>query len=511
MGDEHGSGDSDHPADPSDTRDGDETDVPTDETATGDAPADEETDAGPPSGSDDVGDDAQSGADGATDDAPSQGATSPDGVDPDVDADVVEFSAASGDDDAEDVDDADDADGVDDADGGDADATDGPDETGQVAPRPFGNPALSTDDGNDGSDDDAGGDREDAVVGDRDGTYEWEGDDDRAGPDGEDLDATDVDPDEETVETAADIDPWADREAAETEGVGGSASSASPPSPSPGATAVGAGAGPGAGGGTVGGGSGTATAPDDQEMPLTEHIEEMIGRLGVVLVVMALVSGVVFPFADRLINFLWYSFLPGTVGQCPVPPPGTDPNDVACPTLYHPLALMFARLKIASLAGFVVALPVMVYESYLFMRPGLYPRERRYYLASVPTSLVLAGVGVLFAYFLVLPVLFQYFTGYTSSAATIAFGLTDTFNLIVMMLGFFALVFQIPLLLMLAIMMGVTSRRWLADKRLYFWGAFATIAFIFSPDPTGMAPILVAVTMIGLFEGTLFLLKWTGN
>jgi sec-independent protein translocase protein TatC len=58
-------------------------------------------------------------------------------------------------------------------------------------------------------------------------------------------------------------------------------------------------------------------------------------------------------------------------------------------------------------------------------------------------------------------------------------------------------------------MMGVTTRQWMADRRLYFYGGFATVAFIFSPDPTGMAPILVAVTMIVLFEGTLLVLLWT--
>jgi sec-independent protein translocase protein TatC len=76
------------------------------------------------------------------------------------------------------------------------------------------------------------------------------------------------------------------------------------------------------------------------------------------------------------------------------------------------------------------------------------------------------------------------------------------------MLGLFAAVFQIPLFFMLAIMMGLTTRRWLADKRLYFWGAFLGIAFLFSPDPTGMAPIIVAATMIGLFEATLLTLRW---
>ncbi|WP_433626238.1 twin-arginine translocase subunit TatC [Halomicrococcus sp. NG-SE-24] len=235
----------------------------------------------------------------------------------------------------------------------------------------------------------------------------------------------------------------------------------------------------------------------DEEMPLAAHIEEMIKRLAVVLVVAGTVSVFVFPVADTVINFLWNSILP---------------VDEARPRLFHPLALVLTELKVASLAGLVVALPVMVYQTYLFMRPGLYPHERRYYLAAVPTSLVLAFVGISFAYFLVLPAIFTYFLSYTKSAdIAIAFGLTKTFNLILMMMGVLAVVFQIPLLMMLAIMMGLTTRQWLANRRLYFWGGFLGFAFLFSPDPTGMAPFMVALTMVLLFEGTLLLLKWTGR
>jgi sec-independent protein translocase protein TatC len=258
-------------------------------------------------------------------------------------------------------------------------------------------------------------------------------------------------------------------------------------------------------------GGGLQDGPEtDQEMPLADHIEEMVRRLGVVIVVLAVVSAVVFPFAERIINFLWFSYLPGSIGQCPANP-DISQGGAACARVYNPLALIFARLKTATLAGLIVSLPVFVYETYLFMRPGLYPTERRYYLASVPTSLVLAAAGVAFAHLLVLPAIFTYFVFYSEDATVIAFGLTETFDLMVLMLGGFAIIFQIPLFVSLALMMGLVTRRWMATKRLYFWGAFAGLAFLFSPDPTGMAPIIVAVTMIVLFEGTLLLAKWTGR
>ncbi len=248
-------------------------------------------------------------------------------------------------------------------------------------------------------------------------------------------------------------------------------------------------------------------APDDEEMPLTVHIEEMIKRLAAVIVVMAGVSILIFPIAPDVINWLWYSFLPGNPEACVN---GTD-EGTACPRVYHPLGLLFARLKVASLAGFVLALPVFVYQTYLFMRPGLYPHERRYYLAAVPTSLLLAFVGLAFAYLLVLPFIFTYFLFYSEDVAAIAFGLTETFDLILLMMGLFAAIFQIPLLIMLAIMMGVTTRQWLEAKRYYFWLGFAGFAFLFSPDPTGMAPFMVGITMVILYELTLLLLRWTGR
>ncbi|EMA35021.1 twin-arginine translocase subunit TatC [Haloarcula japonica] len=255
-------------------------------------------------------------------------------------------------------------------------------------------------------------------------------------------------------------------------------------------------------------------APDDEEMPLADHVEEMAMRLFVVVGVMAVVAVIALPYSDELINFLWYSFLDGPAEACGQVATNVDGSVVEgadCPNVYNPLALILARLKVSSLVGFIAALPVFVYQTYLFMRPGLYPRERRYYLAAVPTSLVLAAVGVGFAYFAVLRAMFDYFITYSDRAADLAFGLSETFNLIILMLGLFALIFQIPLFVMLAVMMGVTTRQWLQDRRLYFWGGFAAVAFLFSPDPTGMAPLMVAVTMIGLFEGTLLLLRWTGS
>jgi sec-independent protein translocase protein TatC len=238
----------------------------------------------------------------------------------------------------------------------------------------------------------------------------------------------------------------------------------------------------------------------DIEMPLADHIEEMVRRLGIVFLIAGVVAVAVFPVADDLVNFLWNTHIPGATTI-----------ESRRPRLYGPLELILTELKVAGLAGFVVGLPAFVYQTYRFMRPGLYPKERKYYLAAVPTSLILAFVGVAFAHFVVLPAIFAYFTSYTLGTAVIAFGLKETFGLILVLMGYMALVFQIPLFIMLAIMMGLVTRLWLEDKRLLFWGGFLGVSFLVSPDPTGMAPIIIAATMIVLFEGTLLTLRWVGR
>ncbi|ELY90152.1 Sec-independent periplasmic protein translocase [Natrialba hulunbeirensis JCM 10989] len=243
---------------------------------------------------------------------------------------------------------------------------------------------------------------------------------------------------------------------------------------------------------------GISTPPDDQEMPLADHIEEMILRVAVVLLFASAGTAIGLLGASQAIEYIWFNVFPYEIEN--VPPPH----------VYHPLELWLTRIKVSALLGIMVGLPVFVYQCYRFMKPGLYPHERKYYLAAVPTSVILAGIGMLFSYVLVLPILFEYFTFYAEGSADIAYALGDTFDLIITLIGFLAIVFQIPLFIMLAIMMGVTTRRWLADKRLYFWAAFFGLAFMFTFDPTAMAPILVGITMILLFEGTLLILKWVG-
>ena len=341
-----------------------------------------------------------------------------------------------------------------------------------------------------------GGDANGEAV-DADGTSNGDTDDD-----------TDGDTDDDESDGIWPDDRGAPADAAEVTGTDGGTPATA------GDAATGAGAGTGSEDSLVDDGLVSDGPDSDEEMPLADHIEEMIHRLAVVLGIGGIITLLLYPGADlansafgldlvsstEVIDFLWNKHVPGA-------PELTDRR----PRVYGPLELLLTELKVAALGGLVVGLPVFVYETYLFMRPGLYPKERRYYLAAVPTSIVLAFVGISFAHFIVLPAIFAYFTSYTTGTAIVAFGLKETFNLILILMAYNAIIFQIPLFIMLAIMMNLVTRTWLEDRRLLFWGAFLGLAFLVSPDPTGMAPIIIGVTMITLFEGTLLALRWTAS
>jgi sec-independent protein translocase protein TatC len=229
----------------------------------------------------------------------------------------------------------------------------------------------------------------------------------------------------------------------------------------------------------------------DEEMPVTAHIEELVRRLMVVMVASSVVMAAAFFFSEELLDTIWYNFV------------DTDPH------VYHPFAEILTRLKLSAVVGLALATPVLIYETFEFMKPGLYPNERSYFLSVVPVSLVLMFLGLAFAYFLALPLLFRYFIFYSEDIATAGLGLSETFNLILLVALSFGVVFQIPLLMSLAVRMEVASVRWFENKRIYVWGGMITVAALLagSLDPTGVAGLMVALTMITLFETTVAGLK----
>jgi sec-independent protein translocase protein TatC len=232
----------------------------------------------------------------------------------------------------------------------------------------------------------------------------------------------------------------------------------------------------------------------DIDVPIELHIEELFLRSLIVFCVGLFICLILFPVSEDVIEYLWNSHIPNPDSNRPV--------------LYNPVSLFMTRIQVVSLFAIIVSFPIIIFQSYRFIEPGLYEIEKTYFKISSVSSILLSSIGILVSQFVVIPILFAYFSSYTQGAAEIAFGLEQTVGLMIIMSIYIVIIFQIPILIVLAVLMGLVSRDWLIRRRLIFWGSFFGLAFLSSPDPTGMAPIIIGILMLTLFEISIFALKY---
>lgn len=236
-------------------------------------------------------------------------------------------------------------------------------------------------------------------------------------------------------------------------------------------------------------------APEhDIDVPISLHIEELFLRLLIVFAIGSAIALVLLPISEDVIQYLWQSHIPNP-----------DENR---PVIYSPVSLFMTRIQVIFLFALVIGFPALIYQGYKFMEPGLYEVEKKYFKISTLSSFALSSIGILIGQFVVLPIMFFYFSSYTQGVAEIAFGLQQTVGLMLIIVIYIVIIFQMPILIVLAVLLGVVSRDWIRNRRLLFWFFFFGIAFLSSPDPTGMAPLIIGLIMLILFELSLFGVKY---
>jgi sec-independent protein translocase protein TatC len=221
----------------------------------------------------------------------------------------------------------------------------------------------------------------------------------------------------------------------------------------------------------------------DEEIPLTEHLIELRRRLIIVLIPLGVITLAVFPFSNMPLHVLLTNLFS---------------EDIII-YVYTPLEWLRVRLLFSFLVALSVTIPLAVYEIFAFLRPGLYPSERKFFLMVVIPSLCCYGIGALFAYFFVLPLIFRYLIAYTGTVAEVAFSAKVIFSTILYAGLGFGLIFQIPFVMILAVKLKLVTSTWLRDKRLIIYGLIISIMFFVFADPTGISMIM-AVVSIALFE-----------
>ncbi len=238
----------------------------------------------------------------------------------------------------------------------------------------------------------------------------------------------------------------------------------------------------------------------DEKMPFLSHLEELRRRLIVSLIAIAVGFALAFNFSEEILvllkrvlttTFTFQKGYPYLIIASKAPP---ELIFVA------PAEAFWAHIKIGFFAGILLAVPVVLYELWRFVSPGLLEKEKRFALPFVVLGTIFFFFGLLFCYFLVLPFAMNFLLTYKTEhlKPMLSIGLFIDFT--VKFLIAFGLIFQLPLLLSLAARLGLVTSRSLARNRKYAILVNFVIAAILTPTPDIFNQLLMAGPLILLYE-----------
>jgi sec-independent protein translocase protein TatC len=156
-------------------------------------------------------------------------------------------------------------------------------------------------------------------------------------------------------------------------------------------------------------------------------------------------------------------------------------------------------LKILLMAAFLIALPVVLYQLWAFVAPGLYTHEKKLVLPLVVSSTVLFFIGVAFCYFFVFGQVFKFIQGFAPKSITAAPDIEAYLTFVLTMFFAFGLAFEVPIAVVVLARLGVVSIQKLKDFRGYFVVLSFIIAAIVTP-PDVVCQLALAIPMCLLYE-----------
>ena len=225
---------------------------------------------------------------------------------------------------------------------------------------------------------------------------------------------------------------------------------------------------------------------DEKQVPLTEHLEELRKRLIRCAIAIGVGFAISYAFKEKLFEVLIRPLVAvmGDKGQMIF---------TGLPEAF------FTYLKVSLLAGIILALPVIFYQFWMFVAPGLYRKERTLVLPVVLISLVFFTAGALFAYFLVFPLGFKFFLGFATDKIQALPSMKEYLGFSAKLLLAFGLAFELPLVLTCFARFGFVTPDFLKKNRKYALLLFFVAAAILTP-PDVISQILLAVPLMALYE-----------
>ncbi len=263
------------------------------------------------------------------------------------------------------------------------------------------------------------------------------------------------------------------------------------------------------------------TVPDEDEIeasraPLMEHLVELRSRLIICAWAVAIGFGICFAFSQNIYIFLLGPFQRAGELYAVTKAAGanhgpfdlvlallglkTAPHAVIAPinlVFTAPLEFFFTKVKLAGFGAIVLVFPVLAWQLYRFVAPGLYKRERNAFLPFLAASPILFFMGAALVYFVMLPFVLwfslnQQILGAGAVTVQMMSKVSDYLDLVTTLLLAFGLCFQLPVILALLGMAGIVSSQLLASGRRYAVVAvFAIAAILTPPDPFSMMSLAI--------------------
>ncbi len=224
----------------------------------------------------------------------------------------------------------------------------------------------------------------------------------------------------------------------------------------------------------------------EQEAPFMSHLVELRDRLLRAVLVVLIIFLALFSFSNDLYSLLAEPLLIHL-------PQGSSmiATEVASPFL--------TPFKLSMMSAIFIGMPFILYQIWAFIAPGLYKHEKSLAFPLLFSSIILFYLGMVFAYFVVFPLMFGFFTGIQLQGVTMMTDITKYLDFVLKMFFAFGMAFEVPIATILVISTGMTTAEKLADKRPYII-VVAFIAGMLLTPPDVVSQMLLAVPMWILFE-----------
>jgi len=232
-------------------------------------------------------------------------------------------------------------------------------------------------------------------------------------------------------------------------------------------------------------------SPDHKEMPFLEHLLELRSRILKIVVTVVVLFLVLTPFANSLFTVLaqpLLKFMPANSQMIAI--------DVISPFL--------TPFKLTLIISIFLMIPVILYHIWAFIAPGLYQHEKQLIFPLLLSSTTLFLIGMIFAYYVILPLVFGFMVSTTPQGVTMMTDINHYLDFVLTMFFSFGAAFQVPVATVVLVWIGVVTPDQLAAKRPYIIVAAFTVGMVLTP-PDVISQTLLAVPMWLLFEaGLLF-------